>query len=119
MNSRIRQISRYVQDIIDDFEKQDLLRHWKVRREGGWLYLDRFARQVANRTFAAFDSVIQRYQEPMLKAAMASERHVDAFIEQLEELNNEHELFRHDTIELVELIRAMITRRPRRSAGNR
>ncbi|MDR6219231.1 dynamin family protein [Deinococcus soli (ex Cha et al. 2016)] len=108
VNTRIRQISVYVQDIINQFEQEDLIRHWRERREGGWLYLSRFSQLVANRTFAAFESLIQRFQEPMLKAAQTTERHVDAFVEDLATLSKEHELFRHDTIELVDAIRSRL-----------
>ena len=108
VKTRIRQISVYVQDIINQFENEDLIRHWRERREGGWLYLDRFSKLVANRTFAAFESLIQRFQDPMLKAAQTTERHVDAFVADLATLSQEHELFRHDTIELVEAIRSRL-----------
>ena len=104
IKGRIQQISVYTQDVLDQFEKTDLALHWRTRREGNWLYLGKFAEQVANRTFASFESLIRRYQSQLLAAAKASERSMGEFTADVSRMREEHELFRHDTVALIESI---------------
>lgn len=104
IKGRIQQISVYTQDVLDSFEASDLQIHWRTRREGNWLYLEKFAEQVANRTFASFESLIRRYQGQLLRAAKSSERSMGEFTADISRMREEHELFRHDTVALIESI---------------
>ena len=104
IKGRLQVISNYTQDVIDEFEKDDIGRHWKTRREGNLIFLQPFAGRVANRTFAAFESLIREYQKPLLEAAKANETSLLRISEELRDLSKEHELFRYETADLIDSI---------------
>jgi tRNA U34 5-carboxymethylaminomethyl modifying GTPase MnmE/TrmE len=47
--------------ILNDFQKEDLRKHWKTRRNYGWGYLHDIQNKIANGVFISLNSVLERY----------------------------------------------------------
>ncbi|MGQ0793575.1 MAG: dynamin family protein [Deltaproteobacteria bacterium] len=95
--SKIENIVSSAKSVIEDYKTGDIVKHWRTRRVGRWLYLYDVQEKIANKIFIHVHSLLKRYVERFreftddLKSEMGNLQKVIAEIEQSNHLEDEEQ----------------------------
>lgn len=87
MTANIARMQSMSREVLSEFEKSDIARHWKSRRYGSWGYLKPLGEKVADKVFPLMESSLQRKVRPFndfLDLASGSLDGLESGIEKLE-----------------------------------
>ncbi len=95
--SKIENIVSSAKSVIEDYKTGDIVKHWRTRRVGRWLYLYDVQEKIANKIFINVHSLLERYAQRFrafaddLKSEMGNLQNVIAEIEQNNHLEDEEQ----------------------------
>lgn len=95
--SKIENIVSSAKSVIEDYKTGDIVKHWRTRRVGRWLYLYDVQEKIANKIFINVHSLLERYAQRFrvfaddLKSEMGNLQKVIAEIEQNNHLEDEEQ----------------------------
>ncbi|MBB6099401.1 tRNA U34 5-carboxymethylaminomethyl modifying GTPase MnmE/TrmE [Deinobacterium chartae] len=106
IKTRVKAIGVRSQEIIDDYQRRDCIKHWRTKRSRDWVYLTDFATRVANRVFPEFEALIRFYQRKLLERLKRGATQVQRLRQELDRFTSSDELvnsqMRELTAEIVE-----------------
>ena len=95
--SKIENIVSNAKSVIEDYKTTDIVKHWRTRRVGRWLYLYDVQEKIANKIFINVHSLLERYAQRFrafaedLKSEMGNLQKVIVEIEQNNHLEDEEQ----------------------------
>lgn len=93
--SKIENIVSNAKSVIEDYKTIDIVKHWRTRRVGRWLYLYDVQEKIANKIFINVHTLLERYAQRFrafaddLKSEMGNLQKVIAEVEQNNHLEDE------------------------------
>jgi GTPase SAR1 family protein len=89
MEANIARMQLLAKEVLSDYEKTDVAKHWKTRRCGYWGYLSELGGRVADRVFPVMESTLNKQLKPFSEFIDLSSTSLDSLQSQIEALEAE------------------------------
>ena len=89
MEANIARMQLLAKEVLSDYEKTDVAKHWKTRRAGYWGYLRDLGGRVADRVFPVMESTLNKQRKPFMEFIDLASATLDGLQSQVEALESE------------------------------
>lgn len=89
MDANIARMQLLSRNVLSEYEKLDVAKHWKSRRHGNWGYLSTLGNKVADKVFPIMESSLQRKIKPFSQFIDLASTSLDGLEMCIEKLESE------------------------------
>lgn len=89
IEANIARMQLLAKEVLSDYEKTDVAKHWKTRRHGYWGYLSDLGGRVADRVFPIMESTLNKQLRPFMEFIDLASESLDGLQSQIGALEAE------------------------------